>query len=428
MFFWYDNKAINIEILKGVFMKLNLKIPLIVLSLLFTAILSYSAQPPFVTIDSLSGRAEVQRAGKQNWQIVKQGSKLYDNDIIRALDKSYAKLKWENGSMVFVHSNSQILINLHKDSINNTFLQRATVFFGAVYFVIQKILPREVSSIYETKVYTPTAILAIRGTSFSVDVDKNNGTTVAGVTNGTVLIQNILQKESLYLEAGYKTTVAMNAPPIKPAALLKQDIEAIKVWVGSKIVTDEMAKELENAKRDHNVITGKLDEKIVFIPLVNVSEYMGDWKIDKILSEYLANKITEKYRIKCILLDTAVENHVDLGQELKSRYILYGDLTKFKVSQRAEISAAADKYNEYSVASICAHLRLVDVTQQKVIYNNIICGEVSRKNRDENKWEALSKLKFDKEDATFKNSLLGEVVNETLESFSQTLAKYMGLQ
>lgn len=400
----------------------------IILFILLSTSISIASQPPFVTIDSLSGRAEVQRAGKQNWQIVKKGMKLFDNDIIRALDKSYARLKWQNGSMIFVHSNSQILINLHKDSVNNTFLQRATVFFGAVYFVVQKILPREVSSIHETKVYTPTAILAIRGTSFNVEVNKDNGTTEAEVTNGTVLVQNILQRESLYLEAGYKTTVALNAPPIKPAPLLKDDIDDIKSWVGAQIVIDEMAKELERAKRDHNVITGKLNEQILFIPLVNASEYMGDWKVGKKLSEYLANKITEKYRIKCIILDTVVENHVDLGEEKKSRYVLYGDLTKFKVSERAEISAAADKYHEYSVAAICAHLRLVDVNQKKLIYNNIQCGEVARKNRDENKWEVLSKLKFDKEDQEFKNSLLGEAVNETLEEFSEVLAKYMGLQ
>lgn len=409
-------------------MKLSRVTSLSFLFLILLTICSYSSQPPFVTIDSLSGRAEVQRAGRQNWELVKMGTKLFDNDIIRALDKSYARLKWRNGSMIFVHSNSQILINLHKDSVNNTFLQRATVFFGAVYFVVQKILPREVSSIYETKVYTPTAILAIRGTSFNVDVDKENGTTIASITNGTVLVQNILQKESLYLEAGYKTTIAMNAPPIRPAPLLDEDINAIKKWVGAKVVIDEMARELEKSKRDYNVITGKLNEQIIFIPLVNASEYMGDWDIAKKLTEYLANKLTEKYRIKCTILDTMVENHVDLGEEKKSRYVLYGDLTKFKVAERAEISASADKYSEYAVASICAHLRLVDVTQQKVIYNNIQCGEVSRKNRDENRWEVLSKLKFDKDNQEFKNSLLGEAVNETLESFSQELAKYMGLQ
>ncbi len=409
-------------------MKISKLSSLSFLFLLAIIVFSYGAQPPFVTIDSLNGRAEVQRAGRQNWELVKSGTKLFDNDIIRALDKSYARLKWRNGSMIFVHSNSQILINLHKDSINNTFLQRATVFFGAVYFVIQKILPREVSAIYETKVYTPTAILAIRGTSFNVEVDKGNGTTVAEVTNGTVLVQNILQKESLYLEAGYKTTVAMNAPPIKPAALLDSDINDIKKWVGAKVVIDEMAKALEKSKRDHNIITGKLNEQILFIPLVNTSQYMGDWEISKKLTEYLANKLTEKYRIKCIILDTMVENHIDLGEEKKSRYVLYGDLTKFKVSERAEISAAADKYTEYAIASICAHLRLVDVTQKKIIYNNIQCGEVSRKNRDENKWEVLSKLKFDKDNQEFKNSILGEAVNETLEEFSTTLGKYMGLQ
>lgn len=421
-------ELISITVFSGVLMKSN---KLIILSLFFISILSVYGNAkdiPHVMVDSLSGRAEVQRAGRQNWELVKQGTKLFDNDIIRALDKSHARLKWKNGSMIFVHSNSQILINLHTDSVNNTFLQRATVFFGAVYFVVQKILPREVSSIYETKVYTPTAILAIRGTSFSVNVDKKSGTTTAGITNGTVLVQNILQQESLYLEAGYQTTIAMNAPPIKPAPLLEKDIKILKEWVGTKVVVDEMRKQLEKSKRDHNIITGKLDERIVFIPFVNATEYMGDWDISKKITEYLANKITETYRIKCTILDTLVENHVELGEEKKSRYVLYGDLTKFKVTQRAEISAAADRYNEYSVASICAHMRLVDVTQKKIIYDNILCGEVARKNREENRWEALSKLKFDKEDQEFRNSLMGEILNETLESFSGTLAKYMGLQ
>lgn len=409
-------------------MRLKQSSALIVFFISILISISYGKPSCFVTIDSLSGRVEVQRAGKQNWNLVKTGAKLFDNDIIRALDKSHAKLKWKNGSMIFINSNSQILINLHSNSANNTFLQRATIFFGAVYFIVNKILPREVSSIYETKVYTPTAILAIRGTSFSVDVNKSNGTTTTGITNGTVLVQNILQQESIYLEAGFKTTVSMKAPSIKPTPLLEKDINLLKKWVGEKIILDEIAKQLEKARRDHNIITGKLNDRILFIPLINTSDYKGDWDISGKISQYLANKITEGYRIKCNIIDTVVENYLELGEEKKFRYVLYGDLTKFTVSQRAEISASADKYKEYAVATICAHLKLLDVNQKKIVHNKILCGEVSRKNRDENKWEVLSKLKFDKKDEQFKNSLLGEAVNETLKDFSATLAKYMGLQ
>ena len=44
------------------------------------------------------------------------------------------------------------------------------------------------------KIYTPTASIAIRGTSFIVDVKKDDGRTILSMINGTVLVKNDFKK------------------------------------------------------------------------------------------------------------------------------------------------------------------------------------------------------------------------------------------
>ena len=108
---------------------------------------------PFAQIDSLSGKAEVQRAGKHNWQYISKGEKLYSNDVLHVLNKGMALLKWPDGSRSFVHKNSQVLINILQKSPEDNILSHATIFFGTVYFVIRKTISQEISSRI-TRLYT----------------------------------------------------------------------------------------------------------------------------------------------------------------------------------------------------------------------------------------------------------------------------------
>lgn len=408
--------------MKGCVYKLAIGIVLSVFSIL------YSAEEPYVLIDSLKGKAEVQRAGQQRWALIGKDARLFNNDIIRVLDKSVVRLKWQNGSIIYVNASSQLLINLHKDTINNIFTNYATVFFGAVYFIVNKTLPKGVFTRQETRVYTPTAILAIRGTSFSVNVNKKNGFTRVGIINGTVLIKNILKTQSLFLSAGYQTKVAMNADPLFPEPLLEKEINALKAWVPPDVIIAEMSQQIAQAKADYSTITGKLEEKIVVVPFVNSSVYKGKWKLGENIASMLAENIKLKNRVKCsaVPLSKKEADPIQIGLKEKARFIITGEITRFEIIKRAEITAAADKYSELSIAKVCLRLQLIDAAAKKEIYKNDFCQEVSGKNIEGNSWKYIGKLKFDLSDQAFTSSILGKALNYTLDQSTSHLSRHMG--
>lgn len=402
------------------------------LSLLFILVFSgftFSMEETFVLIDSLNGKAEVQRAGQEKWVLVRKNTKLYNNDIIRVLERSIAKIKWLNGSVIYVNARSQILINLHRDTVNNKISNYATVFFGAVFFIVEKTLPRGIFTRHDTKIYTPTASIAIRGTSFLVDVKKDNGTTLISMLNGTVLAKNILKSQSSFITAGYKTEISLNSDPLSPKPLLKQDIENIKKWVPSQIIIDEMNKQIVKAKRDYSAITGKLEDKIIIVPFRNMSKYKGSWDIENRMAHLLSKKATSLNRVNCAVAkqDKEYINAITTGIKEKARFVITGEIKRFEIIQRAEVTASADRYLEHAIAYVCLEIQLIDVEQKKQLYKNDICGEVAGKNIEKNSWKHIANLSFNMENSKFSSTIIGKAVNQAIDQSFAHLARYMGM-
>lgn len=400
-----------------------------ILIIFITSVQLAASVEPHVTIDSITGRAEVKRAGQQEWILVNKNSDLYNNDLLRVGPKSLVKLKWENGSTLYIHQNSQICINLHRDTIHNIFSHYATVFFGAVYFIIKETLPRAAVKKIETNVYTPTAVIAIRGTSFSVSVDKNSGNSKVGVINGTVVVKNILKNEGIILSAGYQTSVTINNDPLVPSALLNDDISALQSWVPPQVILNEMQAQIAKAKRDYSVITGKLEDKILVLPFKNESSYNGKWDIENTFASLISESLTKNNRFQCSTL-TKIEPDIDivaLARKNNARFIIRGAVTQLTIVQRAEVTASAEKYKESCIATVCIHFELIDIQDQKLLYENDICSEIPGKNKNENNWQAISSLTFSMEDKKFKTSILGQAIDQILEQSSIDIGRYLGL-
>lgn len=395
--------------------------------LLFICSTALPGEQAYVAIDSLSGKAEVQRAGHRKWVPVRKEAKLHNNDILCVLEKSLARLKWENGSVMYVHANSQILVNLHEDTVHNIFSKHATVFFGAVFFVVREAAPRAMTKRFDTKVFTPTAVIAIRGTSFRVGVDKGSGETQVGTLNGTILVGNILRRESIFLSAGYKTTIAMNAEPVVPKALLDKEIEALKIWVPPPVVVAEMSRQIARARRDYHAILGKLEDKLVVLPFGNSSRYRGEWNISGKLASFVAQKIglTNREMIVTFLSDSDIEaDPIDVGMEQKARFVVVGDIKNFDIVQRAEINAAADDYRELSVAQVRVRLQVIDVANQRLIFDDDILGETTASNKEANRWKHISELELSLKDQAFSSSILGKAIKKMLEQSSNAITRY----
>ncbi len=377
-------------------------------------------------LDSMKGRAEVQRAGSVTWKACGTGTKLYNNDMIRVGKQSTARVLMPDNSTVYIHPESQILVNLYRPEHRGRTSKHLTVFAGAIFFLVKSALPDALAGRDDSKVFTPTTVIATRGTSFEVGVTEESGTTNVRVLNGTVLVRNILKDASRFLSAGYHTTVKMNTDPIVPGALLDKHIKALKAWVPPPVIDHEMKEQVKKARRDHRVITGKLKNRLVVAPLVNRSEYEGAWEVGRAMAEMLASQLEHEVRgLEVDVPDSTAGDPLELGERSGARFVVTGSVEKLQVSQEARISAAADTYEEYDVAGVEIFLRLIDVARGKQVLEDYFTTEESEKRRKENTWKAMAKMQFSMEDKAFSASLVGKAVDQVSQRSSAELVRYL---
>jgi hypothetical protein len=377
----------------------------------------------FATIDSLTGTAEIQRAGTQAWQKAAAGDKLYNNDMVRVLGKSTARLGWPDQSTSYMHENSQLMLAFYESDATTVISRHITVMYGAVFFIIKEILPKTLVKQYDTKIFTPTSVVSLRGTSFCVFVDDSSRSSTIKVINGTILLRNILRNTSLFVSAGFKSTVEMTKDPTGPTAMLDKEILGLKDWVPAPVIEKEMSMQLARAGRDHDVLTGNLKDKILIIPFANSSKYSGPWNIPSGLARMLADQLTHGH-LSVEVADSAV-GHDPLSQGAKSaaRFVIVGEILDFDIVQHAEIAATADEYREYYVANVRVSIQIINVADKRVVFENQYAADKRGENAKDNSWQRISRMTFSLDDRQFVKSILGVAVAQVIELASEKLNK-----
>jgi hypothetical protein len=391
--------------------------------LLLLSTISKAEEPLFIVIDSLSGQAEIQKAGSNEWIYCQINQKIYNNDVFRVLENGGARLRWPDGSVAYVHKNSQIIVNLLSRK-SGAYLSHTTVLFGALFYIVKKVLPNELLN--DTKIYTPTAVISIRGTSFLVDV-KENITTVKMIC-GTVLAGNIKKNISMYLGAAFKTSITANTDPIVPLAVLKIDLDSLKEWVPPPIIDSEIEKQRSEAKRNYAIISGKLDEKCIVVSFIDNSGYQGSWDIRRELPKEFVKKMKEHHPLMNIsYVDTAGPDLLHDAYKHRTRYIVSGTIEAFSLVPKAEITVKADEYKESLTGLVKIRLEVVDATEKKVISEENLVGEVTRKRTGSDGWDELKNVKFSSEDEKFSKSLIGGALNQAIEQALERCDAILGL-
>jgi hypothetical protein len=139
--------------------------------------------------DTLSGMVEVQRNGRGDFRALSRGEFLKTGDIVRTGKDGQAEFKWANGTRWKILSNTQLTV---KQSTFNV-LKRAEQ--NSLKLTSGKVFVRSIKLLTPTsqfEIETPTAVAAVRGTIFSVEVE--NGKTKVDVFKGAVNVrQSTLQ-------------------------------------------------------------------------------------------------------------------------------------------------------------------------------------------------------------------------------------------
>jgi hypothetical protein len=380
------------------------------------------------TVDSLVGNAEMQKAGQRHWKPIAVGARLNSNDIVKVFDKSFVRLTWPNGATSYVHANSRIVVNLYESSETSVISTHLTILYGAVFLAINEAPPTTFTKMFDTKVYTPTAVVSVRG-ACAVEADNKTGATSVKVISGTVLAGNVLKNVSSFISAGFQTRIELTTDPIAVKLLLDKDINDLKTWVPVPAIERELALQIAKAGRDHEILAGGFKDKLVIMPFENRSQYAGQWNIGPTLARQLTDQLGQANRnITVENGDIGAVDPLKLGAARKARFVVIGAIEDFDIVQHAEITVAADEYNEFYIAKVRLRVQLINVADKKLLFDNAFSGETRGKNLKENSWQKIGNLALDLNNKQFSESILGSSLREAMNQATDKLIQFVNYQ
>jgi hypothetical protein len=181
--------------------------PRCVLGAAALAALLAAAQTPAPALNrvvSLKGVLTLHR-GQQQERALRVNDAVETGDELVTSANSKAVIRAADGTTVRIFPDSRVVFSPPSSTLN----ELLHLFLGSVKIHIEKVSGRP----NPHKMTTPTAVIAVRGTTFSVFVERDGATLVA-VDDGVVSVANISQPaEEVILRRGERSWVRPGQPP-----------------------------------------------------------------------------------------------------------------------------------------------------------------------------------------------------------------------
>ncbi|MCC5813724.1 MAG: FecR domain-containing protein [Leptospira sp.] len=172
----------------------------------------YLGKEPIAVTNLVVGRVDWKTGeGSQEWITLKKNHQLFPLDSIRTLKESKADLSIKGSGLVRIHPNSLVQIKYLQDqnatpSVN---LRKGSLdAFVSKFFIQGK--PRAGEKL---QIITPSAVAAVRGTEFSVELDNGENSTIS-CYDGAVGVT--AQEKTVEISKGYATFVKKGEAPGEP--------------------------------------------------------------------------------------------------------------------------------------------------------------------------------------------------------------------
>ncbi len=163
-------------------------------------------------LTNVSGVVEVLPAGSNTWQPAEPDRRVTTGDRIRTGTSSAVTLAFFDGSTTSLAAETELTVSQlsgRRDGRGKVIVLHQ--WLGRTYNRVQRLL--DPASRFEIE--TPTAVTAVRGTVFAVEVTPDGATQV---TVGEGLVEVTAQETTVEVSAGQSTTVQPNLPPAPPVS------------------------------------------------------------------------------------------------------------------------------------------------------------------------------------------------------------------
>ncbi|MBI4248005.1 MAG: FecR domain-containing protein [Elusimicrobia bacterium] len=137
-------------------------------------------------VSAARGRVEFKESGERRWRRVRVPQTLSSGDQVRTGWVSSAEIRFDDGSKMVVGANGSFMLEKSESA-----LQQVRMNLGKLRAWVRK------RSARSFRVQTPTAVCAVRGTEFSVDVARGSGNTRVDLYNGLLAVSDNRGRELL---------------------------------------------------------------------------------------------------------------------------------------------------------------------------------------------------------------------------------------
>lgn len=165
------------------------------------------------TVSKLTGQVWVQESENANPAPAVQGEKLVDGNVVTTAPNGSATLGFPDGSLIIVGPGSMMTVKLLEYSRGGGWRSRA--FYVKVGMVMAKVTPNfgKRSSL---KVYTPSSVAAVRGTTFYVAQARSGEMSQVGCGEGEVMVRGFTGEPQLLVQSAV-CSVQRGTAPNRPA-------------------------------------------------------------------------------------------------------------------------------------------------------------------------------------------------------------------
>lgn len=169
-------------------------------------------------LTAMTGTVEIRRVGETEFAAAKADAELFPGDVVRTGDASTAELTMADESVVEVAEVSSVGIATRDGEADPA--SAAAVLSGLARFTVIPRVPGEGAF----KVYTPSGVIATKGTTYAVGVAAD-GEARVGVEEGSVEVVGLatLNEEPIAVDAGAAATLEVAGTVAAPAPWPEDD-------------------------------------------------------------------------------------------------------------------------------------------------------------------------------------------------------------
>ena len=189
-------------------------IPLILfLSIIFLGQIPQS-QNSGAVVKFVIGEVQIQSSNQTSWQRLKLNASVREGDRIKTALNSRVELEMPDGTQLKIGENTVFDVNeIKTPEQDKEDKQSFTVWAGNIWAKFTKLITTR----QERRIDSPSAVVAIRGTTLEIDVDQNQGTRVR-VEEGSVQVTSKDVAGEVTVAANQETFVARGSAPSEPKA------------------------------------------------------------------------------------------------------------------------------------------------------------------------------------------------------------------